>query len=442
MPQLKYLFVSLALTLTWWASTASAQSYSGDSLSAGLRVYTLQEAIDTALQNDLRIAGLNAEIIGSTTARKINRLTKLPRIGYKGGALYAPHTSHFGYDPINTNGGDVVAQVTADELLYDGGKAQLTGMQLDLDLQHLQKQMALERADVIRAVTLAYIDIARTREESAIDSAVVYETHRLRDLVKRLQAGGALGQRDLLAALSEVNRAELQFAQTLTNALVARYSLAIAMGKPDDTLITAESSIDSLAAMAIQEVPSIDSARRLELALADIELKRFNLDVDLASANAKPTISMTGDAGLLSSMDNMLLSSADRGHFAGVSVGITINGPLFDWGGNDLLVQQKIAEATNKRIQNMILTRSLHGELVRLRLILRQLQHNLAMARSSIDLAAKSYERTLLLYSGGQATFNELLQSQRQYIDSRRVLLQILSDITSSKAQLDRLNAH
>jgi len=442
MPQLKYLALSLALILIFCASTSTAQSYAVDTLSVGVRVYSLQEAIDTALKNDLKILGLNSEIIGSTNARKITQLGKLPRIGYKGGALYAPHTSHFGYDPINTNGGDVLAQVTADELLYDGGKAQLAGKQLDLDLERLQKQIVLERADVIRAVTQAYIEVVRTREESSIDSAVVYETHRLRDLVKRLQAGGLLGERDLLAALSEVNRAELQFAQTLSNAMVARYSLAIAMGKPDDTLITASSSIDSLAATAMQEATTIDSARRLELTIADLELKRFDLDVQLASANAKPTISMTGDAGLLSSMDNMLLSSADRGHFAGVSVGITINGPLFDWGGNDLLVQQKIAEATNKRIQNMILARSLHGELIRLRLILRQLQNNLAMARSSIDLASRSYERTLLLYSGGQATFNELLQSQRQYIDSRRVLLQILSDITSSKAQLDRLNAH
>jgi outer membrane protein len=407
-----------------------------------VRVYTLQEAIDTALKNDLKLLSLNTEILGTTNVGKIGALRSYPIIGYRGSINYAPNSPRFGYDPAITNGGDVTAQVTAEKVLYDGGRLAFAAQQNNLDLTHLQKEIEIEKADVVRAVTEAYIQVVRTGAEVDLDSSIFYESVRIRDLVRRLQAGGALGETDLLAALSDVNRSQLQLAQANTSEVIARYTLAIAMGEPADTLVTAIENIDSLTAITGTVGPLADSAMRLERALGLIELKKAEIGIQSAAAETKPTIQLTGDAGMLSSMGNLFLPASERVPFLGASVGLSINGPLFDWGANELLVQQRTAEAANVRIQNSIRIRAIETELIRLQFTLQQLRSTLALARQSIELARKSYERTTVVYAGGHASFNDLLQSERQYIDSRRMVLQILSDISNSQAQLGRLNAH
>ena len=405
-------------------------------------VYSLPEAIDTALANDLKLQSLALESQTTDVAGKINLLKTSPSIGYKGEVYYAPNTPHFGYDPAMSNGGDVAAQLTAEKLIYDGGRANIASQQNALDLAHLNKEIEIERADVIRAVTEAYVDVVRTSQEVVLDSATLEESIRTLDLVARLEAGGASSMSDLLASRSDVNRSTLQLAQSVSAAIVARYSFAIAMGRPADSLANAVSSLDSILAASEAIAPVADSVLSLDRALGKIDLDKANLDILAAHAEAKPTITLLGDAGVWSSMDNLFASAEDRQHFLGASINLNIVGPIFDAGVNDLLVEQKTAEAANVRVQNAIAARTVQTELARVRLNLRQLRSNLTLAREAIRLASESYDRTLEVFAGGRASFNDVLTARKQYIDSRRTVLQILSDISASQAELTRLNAH
>jgi len=54
--------------------------------------------------------------------------------------------------------------------------------------------------------------------------------------------------------------------------------------------------------------------------------------VELTQQELSPTVSVIGDAGLLTSIDNLRVPYAERAGILGYSVGILLEIPFFNWG--------------------------------------------------------------------------------------------------------------
>ena len=75
-----------------------------------------------------------------------------------------------------------------------------------------------------------------------------------------------------------------------------------------------------------------------------------------------PTVSLIGDAGLLTSGDNLRLPQDERAPMVGFSVRRSPEIPLVNWGATDLRMQQKQLDADNLRLQSELLQRSIAAE--------------------------------------------------------------------------------
>jgi len=75
-----------------------------------------------------------------------------------------------------------------------------------------------------------------------------------------------------------------------------------------------------------------DSATNLDLSLAALSIQHHQLEVELTQQELSPTVSVIGDAGLLTSIDNLRVPYAERAGILGYSVGILLEIPFFNWG--------------------------------------------------------------------------------------------------------------
>jgi outer membrane protein TolC len=177
----------------------------------------------------------------------------------------------------------------------------------------------------------------------------------------------------------------------------------------------------------------------LDLELARTGVERSALDVTLAEREAFPVLSLFADAGMLTSIENLRLPSADRSKILGYSVGLLVEFPLFDWGGRGLRKEQKELEFNSLSTRRTLLERKLSGEMARLRLQLRNGQERLEILRRN---AAKAKDLFLLIkarYAGGSALAVEVLGAQQLLNDSEVAALQTLAEIQSLSARIVQL---
>jgi len=402
------------------------------------RHLTLQTAIDTGLSRDYKLAILGTELRSATLAKKQIPLRRLPQLRYNAGASYAPSSRNYGYDPTVSNGGQLNAQVVGSQSLYDGGKRDIAIAQSELDLNHLSNESGLERADLRLQITQTFIQILHARESIVLLDSSLLELRQYHDLVEKLFAGGAVGQTDLLAVTSQLQLAEIARERAAADEASSRLALAALMGLPGDTNFVVEGSLENLIQDSSQH--TIDSTTNLELRTKDLEAKKAELEIDLARAQKRPTLDLEGDVGVLTSLLNIEQPPGSRSSILGLSVGIVLDGPLLDWGANDLLVDQRRFEFETKQIEKMQLLRSLNAEFVRLSNELAVSQRRIGPLKEALGIAEENYSLTLAKYAGGGARAIEVLDAHRQVMEMRASIVDLHAEIDSERASLERLN--
>jgi outer membrane protein TolC len=207
---------------------------------------------------------------------------------------------------------------------------------------------------------------------------------------------------------------------------------------PGDTNFVVEGSLENLIQDSSQH--TIDSTTNLELRTKDLEAKKAELEIDLARAQKRPTLDLEGDVGVLTSLLNIEQPPGSRSSILGLSVGIVLDGPLLDWGANDLLVDQRRFEFETKQIEKMQLLRSLNAEFVRLSNELAVSQRRIGPLKEALGIAEENYSLTLAKYAGGGARAIEVLDAHRQVMEMRASIVDLHAEIDSERASLERLN--
>jgi outer membrane protein TolC len=402
-------------------------------------VLTLEAANRIAKERSLRLVGADISTQSAEIAGREIRTGRLPQFRYRAGISYAPSFSSFGYDPALTNEGQVNAQVTLDESIYDGGARDIRSRQASIDQARSGKAKLLIAADLELAVASAFFDILSKQREIQLDLTSVNELTDYRDLITRLHAGGGAGFGDLLKTQLQLKQEELGLHRARAELTSRKYALAELLGDPGDTAFTLEGSIERDANPTVTDKREIDTALSLEHTLAVLDLDRAIAEADLSRAEKHPTLSLQGDVGVLTSVQNLRLASGNRASILGASVGITLDGPLLDWGGNDLRTEGKELEAARLRLELQFADRARAADFIRL-------EHEIVQAKIQLDSvhtllrdASDAYALMRSKYAGGGALALEVLDAHRQVTDIRRVELDILTGLAASRAALERL---
>jgi outer membrane protein TolC len=402
---------------------------------------TLKQAVAASelRSPDLRTAQFRTSAAG--LARQEAGLTPYPALRYKLGASYAPTGRYFGYDPALTNDGQLNAQLSVEGIIYNGGQYGMRTRQAELDIARAQTGLELTREDLRFNVTQAFLEDLRAHEAIAIESESVRELRDYRDLVDRLFHGGVAGYTDLLKTEVQLGTEEIALDKAHSDEIAARYALAVLLGTPSDTAFQLQGAYDSIFNQPAYQMASYDSLVTLSLALSQNEIERARIEVDLAKAQTKPTVDAIVDAGLLTSFQNLALPTADRSSMLGASAGISVTGPILDWGLNKVQVQQR--ELAVQILQSELETqrRELVAQLSQLQLLLRSARERLGRTRDNLKIAQDAYDLVRAKYTVGAALASEVLDAHRQIVDTKKGELDILTTIENYRSNLIHLTA-
>jgi outer membrane protein len=411
---------------------------------SGERVLSLDDCLNAALQQTLAIKSAGNAVHSAQLAHEEIGRTALPQVTVDGKALSAPNSERFGYDPAVTDGGQFSAQLGVQELLYDGGVRGLRADQLDIDIGRLRTEQRRVQRDLKYTVTVAFLDLLEAQREEALQRQRVDELSDYLGLVNRLFHGGGVGYTDVLKTEVSYENARVTLRRAIQSRTVAKVSLAEAMGTPDDTAFSVTGTLDTSDSGAIDSLLyrlNADSLHNLDLQISKSNVQRSALEVDVVRREKLPSISLTGDFGLLSSGDNLYHPAGRRPTVLGYSVGISVENLLFNWGATDLRIQQRELEAENMQLFYEQQRRGLIAELVRLRARVSSAIEELHSIAQTLKVAEDNFTLTKAQYAGGGTSALEVLSAEQLLADNRLAELQTRADLQRFFARANQLIA-
>jgi outer membrane protein TolC len=395
-------------------------------------VLTLEECLKTARQNSLALRGIENDVRRSgLELTELNR-SALPTLSVQGKALHAPNANASGYDPAITDGGQYSAQLLVQDQLYDGGARAVRSDQIALDVHRLSVEQQRAGRDLAYIVTVAFYDALEGQEALAMQEHRAEDLTKYRELSERLFRGGGVDYTDVLKTGVSAENAAVAVQKARENARLKKIVLAETMGNPSDTSFTLGGPLEEPGPVDVDSLMnaiSIDSTHIIDLRLADVEIQRSLLDVDLARRERYPSVVLSGDVGFLSSGDNLRLPADQRLSAFGYSIGVTIENLLFNWGSTDLRVQQREAAVERARLGYEEKRRGILGEIERLRYQLASAAIQLRSLRKTVALAEDSYVLTKARYAGGGISALEVLAAEETLAEIRSVQLQTRADL-------------
>lgn len=430
MPGRRILIVSVlfSLSMCGWASAQTRLT-----LEHCITLALAQSPALKASENSLRQGGLaEAELAAAG----------LPQVKAIAGALYAPVPPPFGYDPAISNGGQLNGQIAVQQALFDGGVRNLKTDQLRNERRSGEIEHRRIRRDLEFSVKESFIDALRAQMETNLHRASITLLEQYLDLVQRLYKGGGGSYTDVLKTELQLLSEHALLQKATEAAALSRLSLSAAINAPIDSSVTLEGSMDSLVSLdASSADTALSTDRSLELELTQTNIEHSMIDVELARRERMPVITLMGDGGYLSSIENLRLPSDTRLSSFGFSIGIGLELPLFNAGATALRIEQREIASENLRLQFELERRSHVFEVNKIRVQISNAYARLRSIRSGMAKAEENYLLTKSKYAGGAALSLEVLSAQQLMTDSRLNELETLADIQHARARIAQLGA-
>ena len=410
---------------------------------SGQVVFTLDRCLTLAHTQNPRMRSAENAIRTAELSHAELSTTKLPQIKLGATSIYAPSSGSLGYDPALSNGGQVSGQVIVQQSLYDGGIRGLKSDQVSLDIDRLKKEKRIAERDLVFSVKQVFIEALRAQQEIFLQEESVRQLSEYLEIVRRLSKAAHAAYTDVLKTELQLSNARLSSQKATEEFSVAKYSLAELIGTQLDTTFTVAGSLSDTTSRAYDSsslLQTPDSLSNLELSAASLAIKRSLLDVELTQHENYPTVSFVGDAGLLTSGDNLRLPRDERANMFGFSLGVALEIPLINWGATDLRIQQKQLDADNLRLQSDMLQRSITTESRKTQIQIMKQRERLRVIQNNIQTAEDNFLLTKSKYTGGGTLSLEVLSAQQLLTDTKLSELQTLADIQLLAARMEQLS--
>jgi outer membrane protein len=406
------------------------------------RVLTIEECLARTFQNypAARISDLN--IRASEAALDEQRRSLLPPLRLNLSAIYAPHSARYGYDADVTDGGQVAAQVGVTQTIYDGGARGAKSEQLSLDIDRSRLEKRRTMRDLRWTVFCLYTDAVEQFQLNKVQRRRCEDIAGYSVLATHLTRGGGGGGSDLLKIRIALENARNALAKTELQIMSAKLALAAMMGTPLDTAFEVESG-DPANSLRVADslLSAADTTSPMEIAAAELAVRHAVLELDVARAAELPTVSLSADAGYLSSFDKYRLPPAERLTPVGASFGILIEHPLFGWGAPGQRVLQREIDVESARLTLEQEKQAATSGAMRARGELVASRGQLAAFKRIINDAEDHYALVRAAYMGGTATALEVLSAEDALSDAREGVIHATADIGRSLASLKRFSA-
>ncbi|MBJ9993780.1 efflux transporter outer membrane subunit [Pseudomonas sp. S33] len=372
----------------------------------------LQRVVQLALENnrDLRVAALNIE--KARAQYRIQRSELAPNIGagLSGNSGRTPGSISTTGNAYTGHAYDLSVGVTAWELDLFGRIRSLKDQALQQYLSTEAAQRAT-RISLIAEVVSAYLRLSATSEQLKVAQDTEQSRQRAYDLQRQLREIGNASELELQQAQSELQAArddKLVFDGTLAT---ERNALELLVGTPLPADLQPTASLESI--LTTQDLPPGLPAdvlqRRPDILAAEHALIAAHANIGAARAAFFPRISLTAGIGRASDSLDSLFDGGNRAWSFLPQISI----PIFTGGRleADLDVAKVEREVAVADYEHAIQTA--FREVADALAILSRLGARLSTQEQRLDAARQAYELVQQRYSGGVASYLEVLDAQR-----------------------------
>lgn len=316
------------------------------------------------------------------------------------------------------------------QLIELGGKRSSRVREAQFDRRVTEWDYQVKRLEVLKATSLAYIDVlGGQRKVRLAEENVQLAEREIPVTQKRVEAGQASNV-ELIRTKTEVANARIELTEATHDLEAARANLAAQWGAKKATFVSASGNLEQL-----RPIPSLESLKAKlqanpELAKWTTERQKREATLNLARAEAKPDLTVNAGPRLLGA------SHADMSVVAGFSI------PLPLWNQNQGKIAEAEANVAKTGDEQAAAEAGAYAELNEAYQSLQRAAEEVRMLRDTVLPGAKSaVDQITDGYATGRFSQLEVLDAQKSYIETRTQYVRALSDFQKAAAQIDALTA-
>ncbi len=271
------------------------------------------------------------------------------------------------------------------------------------------------QTSLVAAVALSYIDLQNLDERLAIARRTAASRRGSLDLVTARRDGGVSSDLEVGQSAALLSQAQLLIPATERAIAEKENEIKALLGEYPGSIIRG-GSLDKLdSAFRISAgLPSSLLARRPDIAAADQSFQAATADIGVAEALRFPSLSLTGQGGLISTDLGKLL----QGNSAAYSIGPQLTGPIFDAGRSGYRVKAaqasaRIALAAYERSVQQAF-REIADSLVAYQKTGEIIAEGTRLVNSQKSVSSIALDR----FQGGASSYLEVLDAERELFSS------------------------
>ena len=386
-----------------------------------IRKINLKDAIDQSIANSHLLKNNKAKIDEAIAATKEATERKLPDFSVSASYLYLPVRPKINLksDTSRGGGGPKVSQamygmVSASLPLFAGGKIKY-GIESS---KYLEQAAKLDADDNREAITLntinAYSNLYKAEAAVAlVKDNLVQSNQRVKDFTN-LEKNGLLARNDLLKVALQSSNIELTLLDAESNYTLASVNMALMLGLPEHTVLSAESVSLQLTSdvKTIDEYEALALQGRKDIGALALRKKVAQVDIKYVKANYYPSVAVTAGYIALDVPNFVNITNA-------VNIGVGVKYSLSSlW-----KTKSKIAQA-EARVQQLSANQDMLNDNIRLQInqaYQAWLLSNkkIEVYKKAVEQAAENYRITKNKYDNALATTTDLLDADVAQLQTR-----------------------
>jgi outer membrane protein len=444
------------------------------------RQFSLQEAIDYALNESITIKNAQISIADAEEQILERRATGLPQLngnltfqrylqvprqplpegfdifGIFGQALavdlfdqLTPNTQMAVSDAFGSSGGDnggeegiafflknnFTAALNLDAMVFDGSYF-VALRAAKAYRQYTLREFATVQRDITNRVTEAYFPVLLIQQNVELLDKNIKNLDQLLFETKELYKSGFVEQLDLDRLELSLSNLQIERASLVRQKEVAQDNLKFSMGYPLEEAIIISDDLEVLLSQANNQdlaTAKADPSRRPEYKLLDEAIGLNELNLKLNQSGYLPSLRAFGTVQQQYQGDDL-----STGFWAPAAfIGLTANVPIFDGLMKRSKIQRARLEIEKVRNQQTDLSRSIRLEVANARTNYLNAQERLSNQERNLELAERIYNTTQIKYREGVGSSLEVNQAEQSLYTTQSNYIQAQYDLLLTKARLE-----
>lgn len=438
---------------------------------------TLEEAIDYALENSLKIKNAQVDIADAEEQIVERRSSGLPQVtgaanfqhymavprqplpeGFDIFGLFGQALAVDLYDQLseptqmavdqsfsggNGTGGEdgiafflqnnFTASINVDAMIFDGSFF----VALEAAKQYRKytlREFATKQREVENTVVEAYLPVLLVQENISLLQKNISNLENLLFETRELYNAGFAEQLDIDRQELSLSNLRIERENLVRQKELALHNLKYTIGFPLGEPLVVTDDLDAMATEAellLRQDPN--PSARPEVALIDQAIRMNELNIKLNKAGYLPSLRAFGTAQQQYQGDDF-----ETGFWAPAAyVGLNLSVPIFDGLNKKAKIQRARLELERTRNQREDLIRGIRLEVNQARTNFRNAASRLQNQQDNLELAGRIYETAQVKYREGVGSSLEVTQAEQSLYSTQSNYMQALYDVLLSKARLE-----